>query len=233
MTSPPPEPDLSDFLLRHALSAASSPTSRRRRWRRHRDLGRRRSTAICATSPDCSGARFVNDDSRDLDPLSAAEPVGDGRRLRGDCRLDARPPGFGDRRPRPHQYDLCLHGGAGLSDAARTALYRYDVAQRGRGTGRDCHRAGGRGRRCNQRGEYGSSRARLITRGSLTTMSPRGSRARGDAGEKVARVTVLADTLQLRVKGRGDEEAPPRATARSPRDDRGACGVVTATCSPI
>ena len=78
-------------------------------------------------------ASIDNDDSRDLDQLTVAEPLPGGDvTIRVavadvDALVERR---LRHRRPRPPQHDLGLHRGRDLPDAAREALDRPHVAER-------------------------------------------------------------------------------------------------------
>ena len=79
-------------------------------------------------------ASIDNDDSRDLDQLSVAEPLEGGAvkilvaiaDVDGTVRAGSR-----DRRPRAHEHDVGLHGRRDLPDAAREALDRPHLPGRG------------------------------------------------------------------------------------------------------
>ena len=82
-------------------------------------------------------ASIDNDDSRDLDQLSVAEPAGErrGEDPGGHCRRRcAGQQGLRDRRPRVDQHHLRLHAGRHLSHAAGEAVDRPHFARRGAGT---------------------------------------------------------------------------------------------------
>ena len=91
-----------------------------------------------------------NDDSRDLDQVSASErlPGGSGQGARRDRgRRRPRRRRLEGGRPRPDEHDVDLHGGRHVPDAPRAALLRPDLAERGRGPPRARRRDGGRARR--------------------------------------------------------------------------------------
>ena len=89
-----------------------------------------------------------NDDSRDLDQLSVAQPRCGRRASRSSSpsptSTRSSQNGSRDRRARAGQHDVGLHGGRRLPDAAGEALDRPDVAERGRGSARDRRRDGHR-----------------------------------------------------------------------------------------
>ena len=87
---------------------------------------------------DLAWVSIDNDDTRDLDQLSVAEPLAGGavKLLVAVADVDATvAEGSRDRRPRAHEHDVRLHRGRDLPDAAREAVDRPDVSRRGARTG--------------------------------------------------------------------------------------------------
>ena len=116
--------------------------------------------------PWCS---IDNDDSLDLDQLTACEPLADGAvkdHRGGGRRRCAGQEGLGDRRARPHQHHLGLHLGTGVSDAARAAVDRPHVAEPRPGPARRRHRDGRR-RRTASITQTGCHRAQVRNKAKL------------------------------------------------------------------
>ena len=151
---PSPHPASRRDLVRIAIVAMRERGPRARFPGRCETPARARSPARPATDTgnvrDLTGLPWCsidNDDSLDLDQLTACEPLAGGAvKLCGRHRRRrrAREEGLADRRARRGQHDLGLHLGASLPDAARAAVDRPHVAQPGPGPPGHGHRDGRR-----------------------------------------------------------------------------------------
>ena len=209
----------------HRGDARARPRPRFSRRTRIAEVAALRRRAERDRGADARSARSLlwcsidNDDSRDLDQLSVAEPLanGDVKLLVAIADVDAAVrQGLAGRSARGAEHDVGLHAGGHLSDAAGAAVDRPHVAERARGSPRGRHRVRRLGgRRARRRSDvYGAvvrNQAKLAYNAVGAWLDGDGSAAAGGRGG-AGHGRAAADAGP---GGAGARAAAARSTARS------------------